>query len=431
MNVQRRSGLKKSNADAFENFLLAKYERLAGIARTRSYPYVLTIDPTNICQLRCPACYTGMTNERLRTKRIAKTDRPPARLSSGVLDSIFEECGDLLFYCHFYNWGEPFLNPNLADFIRAAHARDIYTKVDSNLSLQLSDEAIEAVLLSGLSELSASIDGFSQATYEKYRIGGRFDLARDNIERFAAARARLGVPLRLKWKCLIYSFNEHELGDIAAFCEARDIEFLPAEAVILGEHSDWIPSYRREGKPNPYAVPRSRDASTTPAGHVPLYPGRPNGRTCAWHYSYGTVNADGGVAACCGLYRQTSDFGRVTAEKGSFGKTWHGGNFEIVRRDFPGGAETHPNPPTTACTRCTRSEAFRDHYTSLDRAVIFRYWSLDEGSRARQLDPLFRLLQTSPTEFAAAYAPRYDAIDSMRVLETEAGALDCVGARSS
>jgi radical SAM protein with 4Fe4S-binding SPASM domain len=406
MSGQERSGLRRTNHAAFENFLMAKYERLAGVAKTRSYPYIMTIDPCNICQLRCPSCFTGMSNEmRRKHKKKGSGRHRLGRLPGGVLDSILEECGDVVFYCHFYNWGEPLLNENLADYIRCAHEREIFTKIDTNLSLKCSDEMLEDVMSSGLDVLSASIDGFSLESYEQYRIGGRLDLALENLEKLVEIRARLGSRTTLRWKYLIFAFNEHEVGKAAQFCAARGIEFLPADAVIT--NPAWTPTYRREGKPNPFRIARTAPEFTTPAGRIPLYPGRPEGKSCGWHYSYTTVNADGGVLPCCGLIEQKFNFGRVAEEPGSFGEIWNNENFANVRRNFPAGTETSASGPTTACTRCTRPATMLDHYASLDREIIVKYWSLDES--ARRLDALFTLLQKSPSKFAEAYAERYQA----------------------
>ena len=319
-------------------------------------------------------------------------------------NSVLDECGDVVFHCHFYNWGEPLLNDDLPNLIRSADAHDIYTKIDTNLSLRCSDEKLEDLMTSGLNLLSASIDGFSQATYEKYRIGGRFALALENLERLAELRDRLGSATILRWKFLIFSFNEHEIGDAARFCAEREIQFLPADAVV--PVPEWKPSYVREGKPNPYRAAKPIERAT-PAGYVPIYPGRPEGRSCAWHYSYTTINADGGVLPCCGLISQSLNFGNVTSQPGSFGKLWSNTNFETARREFPAGIETNPTGPTTACTKCTRPPSMLDHYSALDREIIFKYWSLAPDAPARQLDEYFTLLQKSPSQFAEAYAARY------------------------
>ncbi len=107
-------------------------------------------------------------------------------------------------------------------FFCAATARDIYTKVDTNLSLRLTDDKLKDLLMSGLSEIAASIDGFSQQTYERYRRGGRFELVLENLTRLAALRDRLGLDTKISWNFLVFNFNEHEVPD---FCKQHGIHF--------------------------------------------------------------------------------------------------------------------------------------------------------------------------------------------------------------
>ena len=434
---QPRSHVKKSNYAAFENFLNAKYERLTGKPKTRSYPYIMTIAPCNICQLRCPGCFTGIINERRRKKFKQLPDaRPLARLSAGELDSIFDECGDVLVYCHFYNWGEPLLNEDLAAYIRSASERNIYTKVDTNLSLRCSDERLEELVLSGLDELAVSIDGFSQESYEKYRVHGKLDLVMDNLQRIVEMRDRLGAAMKINWNFLIFSFNEHEIADIAQFCRERNIDFVPKDASFTSKMPrEWLPSYRLEGKPNPYRGQRTTELYApewnTPSGVVPMYVGKPEGRSCGWHYGYTVVNADGAVQPCCGLYRPSDDFGHVTAEPKSFGKVWNNENFATVRREFPHGMRTQETGPTNACTTCKRTDTFQNHYTTLDREIMVKYWSLSPDSEARQLDEFYTLLQKSPAKFAAAYAVRYgDVAEPVSVPVVEAASARVAAAAS-
>jgi MoaA/NifB/PqqE/SkfB family radical SAM enzyme len=404
--------IKKSNAAAFENFLKTKYERLTGATHTRSYPYVLMIDPTNICQLRCPNCGTGMINELRRTQHAALDfGRPITRLARGVLDSIMEECGDVAFYCLFFSAGEPLLNEELPEFISAASRHDIFTKFDTNLSLHLSDEKLEALLKSGLGELAASIDGFSQATYEQYRRGGRFELALDNLTRLAAMRDRLGSETRLTWNFLVFSFNEHEAEDIAAFCRQHDILFNPKDPILLKSQSDWLPSQRQTSRRDYQDIELQSAQWTSPAGPIPLYMARPEKRSCAWHYGYAIVRADGGVAPCCRPARKNADFGDVTDEPGSFGRIWNNDSFAAARRLVPEGTEVKEYP-VAMCSQCKHPEPFLDLYAVLDREIVHRYWSLPEGTEARQFDELFMLLQQSPSTFAAAYAQRYEAAET-------------------
>jgi Iron-sulfur cluster-binding domain len=154
----------------------------------------------------------------------------------------------------------------------------------------------------------------------------------------------------------------------------------------------------------------------TPAGLMPPYMGRPEGRSCAWHYSYTTVNADGGVLPCCTLYRKRADFGEVSETPGSFGRVWNNANFEAVRRNFPDKTAHGSEYPTAECLQCTQPASFRDHYTVLEREIIRAYWSFPDGAAVRQFDEFYMLLQRSPAAFAAAYAARYDAAAASEIV---------------
>lgn len=413
MTQQRAPIPKKASYAAFENFLTAKYERIAGVLKPRSYPYVMTIDPSSICQLRCRGCMTGLDNEFRKRRQPFRKRAPLARLGHDVLDSILDEFGDVIFYCNFYNWGEPLLNDSLPDYVRAASERGIYTAMDSNLSLRCDDGMLEDLLLSGLDELGASIDGFSQETYGKYRAGGQLDLVIANLKRLVEIRERHGLDTNIVWRFLIFSFNEHEIDATAAFCQDHGIVFQPRDAAFMPHYDHWTPTYRREGRPNPYQTDRRAQLSTadyvTPVGLLPMTPGKPAHRSCGWHYSYSTVNADGAVLPCCGLYDRKSDFGQVTGASGSFGEIWRNGHFESVRRDFPAGSKGPTDGPTSCCTTCTRSEAFLDHYQIRDREIVRKYWASLDAADLRGLEDYFRLLQKSPPLFAEAFSRRYAA----------------------
>ena len=103
---------RKANSSAYLNFLLAKYEMYTGAVDVRSRPYFLSIDPSSICQLRCPSCPTGIDNENVRTQAVDETVYRGGRvlMTRDRLDALLEELGDTLFQVIFYNWGEPLLN---------------------------------------------------------------------------------------------------------------------------------------------------------------------------------------------------------------------------------------------------------------------------------------------------------------------------------
>src|SRR5262249_7135182 len=82
---------------------LNRYEakRLRPVLRSR--PVRLTVEPTNVCNLRCPYCHTGA----------GRFGRRPAMLDIERYRKVLEEIGDYLFEIEVFNWGEALLHPQI------------------------------------------------------------------------------------------------------------------------------------------------------------------------------------------------------------------------------------------------------------------------------------------------------------------------------
>ncbi|MFA5190383.1 MAG: radical SAM protein [Verrucomicrobiia bacterium] len=166
-------------------------------------PDTFCISPGHVCNLRCPYCPTG---QRL------------GRLSKGVLSyenfaTILRKIAPYAKHVWLFYWGEPFLNKDLPRMIAACAELGIETTLNSNLTVRdFTEDEATTIVTSGLSILYASIDGASQGTYSRYRIGGSFERALRNLERLRLARDRVGlVRPHLLWKFLVNAHNQHEL----------------------------------------------------------------------------------------------------------------------------------------------------------------------------------------------------------------------------
>ena len=381
---------QKTNRTAFLNFLRAKYEAWTGAIEVRSYPHYLLVDPSTICQLRCPTCPTGQENES-RKLGTNITFRNRTMLAVDLFDALLHELGEYLFQITLYNWGEPLLNKKLPDFIKKAQALDIYTEIHTNLSLPLSDQFIDELLGSGLGSISASIDGFSQETYQTYRRGGNFELAKGNLERLIKARERLGLKTNIIWNFLVFSFNEHEIPATQKYCREVGITFNQREAFIT--NPDWLPSYRKNeanlqtlqviptntvqesASTNPQQLPQ-KNRSTLP---------------CAWHYNYSVVNADGSVSPCCAPWEQKFDFGVVQPGRESFADIWNNDLYRRSRGAFAGKEVKGLSQLETLCVKCPYGHGIQNLYSGLDIHVINQFNKVFKGSDPI-LDVAFDLL---------------------------------------
>lgn len=125
----------------------------------------LVIEPASACNLRCPYCLTGA----------GEVGRPRALMTLALYERLLEQLGDRLFELEAFHWGEPLLNPHLATMIATASARGIATTINTNLSLYLERDRAEQLVAAGLTELTVSIDGARQETYEQYRVRSKLE----------------------------------------------------------------------------------------------------------------------------------------------------------------------------------------------------------------------------------------------------------------
>ena len=252
---------QKTNRKAYLNYLHAQYEAMTGAVLVQSYPYILNLDPASVCQLRCPTCPTGVENES-RRMRDPLMFRERAMMNTDFFDALLDEIGEYLFLIMLYNWGEPLLNRHLPAFIRKAKEYQICIEIHTNLSLRMDDARLENLLSSGVDVIAASLDGFTQETYQTYRRGGNFELAKTNIERLAAMRDRLGLKTEIVWNFLVFRFNEYEIDAVRRYCDQIGITFNRRDAFIT--NPDWLPSYRQneaEALKNPIP-PQSKPANS-------------------------------------------------------------------------------------------------------------------------------------------------------------------------
>jgi radical SAM protein with 4Fe4S-binding SPASM domain len=165
-------------------------------------PSQFFLETGNICNLRCPFCGTGLRRKGTQRGFLRKTD----------FAVILAKISPYTDHLSFYNYGEPFLNPEFLEMVAMAREQGINCSTHSNLTVTEFDEAAaRAVVDSGLIFLSASIDGASQETYGRYRIGGSFERALKNLEKLQRMKEQAGSSTpRLVWKFLINRFNEHE-----------------------------------------------------------------------------------------------------------------------------------------------------------------------------------------------------------------------------
>ncbi len=136
----------------FLNYQMVQYQRARGHTRLYGRPLVLTLEATNVCNLKCPFCFTG----------VGEVTRERSMMSMERYRKLIDDLGDYAMLLEFYNWGEPLLNKNIYEMVEIASKRGISTIISTNFSVPFDEERAEKLVKSGLGILGAGIDGASQ-----------------------------------------------------------------------------------------------------------------------------------------------------------------------------------------------------------------------------------------------------------------------------
>src|SRR2546430_17571454 len=97
------------------NVYLSRWEEGRGRTKLRSYPFKLTVEATGACNLRCPACFTG----------VGDVGRPGSPMPLDLYRPVLAELRDYPFDLESINSGGPLLPKNIYTMIPKASARRV------------------------------------------------------------------------------------------------------------------------------------------------------------------------------------------------------------------------------------------------------------------------------------------------------------------
>src|SRR4029079_11672116 len=136
---------------------------------------ILYIDVSH-CNIRCKMCPVGdVRGVRQSAAGLMRID-----LFTKIVDKIVDE-GININAFYIGNWGEALMNPDLPKILELAKRRlnPQQLLVNSNLSLKINDP--RALLLSGITDLRASVSGMTQPVYERNHAGGNIERILNNL----------------------------------------------------------------------------------------------------------------------------------------------------------------------------------------------------------------------------------------------------------
>jgi cyclomaltodextrinase / maltogenic alpha-amylase / neopullulanase len=192
-------------------------------------PSRLYVTVTERCNLRCEHCITFAPE---------KTARSTARTLAPWLIDALREPFATADYVGFVHGGESLLAPifpevlrTIRDAKRFAGAPAAQVHLLSN-GMLLTPERAALVLELGVTSLSVSLDGATEATNDSLRRGGKLPVILRNLEQIVRLRAARGLDLRIGVSTVVTMGNAHELAVLGGMVRDLGIDWLKVEELF-------------------------------------------------------------------------------------------------------------------------------------------------------------------------------------------------------
>lgn len=228
---QVRSGVEallRRNARPVRRALLA-----AGRDRAPRLPEIVQIESTNICNAKCVFCPRDEMHRRQGV------------MSMALYQKIVDECAALrIEHVRMHNYGEPFIDRQLVEKVRYAKTRGVpQVGMISNGSL-ITDEVARGMIEAGLDAINISVDASGRETFERTRVGLKYEKVIANIERIVRIRQEMG---RRRPKLILSFVRQNDSEDERAFIEHwRRV----ADKVHITDLHNWAGTLNREANVN-------------------------------------------------------------------------------------------------------------------------------------------------------------------------------------
>lgn len=276
---------------------LAKRIFMDDLNEASYYPKYFTIETTNNCNASCIMCPKGQRG----TKSLQL-------MSDALFDKIVEEIKA------YNNWiemiclnsdGEPLLDRKIAFKIKKLKDIGIkHVNISTNGAL-LSQEKIGELLDSGLDDIRISIDGYTEETYEKVRLGLSYRAVKENVLSLIRMRNETKNNMEIRIRMVELDENIDERDEWLRYWKSQVKE--NDRVQIMPMHT-WSGKIAEEDKTR-----------------IEYYSDKP----CVSVFSSCTINYDGIVQLCDSDIAQQQVMGDVNYQ--TIQEIWQSEQFETIR----------------------------------------------------------------------------------------------------
>ena len=252
-----------------------------------------TIDIVGTCNLRCASCAYTIDGQKFSKGLMSLDDFKlvVAKMKSEV---------DLVTHVSLYNWGEPFLHPDLNKIIQHLHENGIAAAVSSNLSIVNGDQ-IRKVINAAPEYLKVSLSGYYPDVYDVTHGGGDINLVKANLYRIRYFIDKFKVNTIVDVNYHLYTNNNGKnLKKMQELCDELDFSLSTVNSLVmpLERVIDYI-----EGKDEAKTAELNKILPVTIEEGIEIA-SEHKLDSCPFMHNQVNINYDMSVPVCCTVFDQ-------------------------------------------------------------------------------------------------------------------------------
>ncbi|MGA2775015.1 MAG: radical SAM protein [Candidatus Omnitrophota bacterium] len=289
--------------------------------------FMLILDVSH-CNLKCLMCPRGGISG-LENSAKGLMD---FKLFKRIVNKFVEENIKINFL-EFGNWGEPLLNPDLPKMINYARSKPRFMRqgailnVNTNLT-SLPDATV--FLKCGVNLVQISISGMTQEIYSRNHKGGNVELVLNNIKKLINVKNNeklKNVVLKLTFHNYIYNKKEAELAK--KFCDKHGLTFIYRRMYVpsVEDNIKFQEEKRKLSKFYSRFIDVEKEMNSMKTMDLKDI------KNCRLSKNRVTVNFDGQLYRCCGVFEKINFMGSI---------------FEFKIKDIP-------NIKSEICVKCAKT----------------------------------------------------------------------------
>jgi len=284
--------------------LIRRSDRIVG------RPMHITIEPTNICNAKCPVCETGAGILERKNAMLSFED------FKVIVDKVHEHTNTLMYYF----MGEPFLNKQWVKQVK--YAKDMGIPFISTCTNGDVKGIPQGIIDSGIDWVSFQMGGTTQETHEIYRVDTSLENARQNIiDTISLKQKHNKENLTIEAGFILMKHNEHQVEEFQDWCKEVGVDSVnvidpcvrtieQGNVYLPTNEGNWIYDKKKfeEGRLQRKIIPKN---------------------DCPWIYYSMNVMCNGDVVPCCHDPHAKHVMGNLLEQE--LEEIWNGDSFQSFR----------------------------------------------------------------------------------------------------